>query len=82
VNIAKKAGLKTPRPHGKFKKAADGRIDMTDIDYALGFKHAKRHAIKDLAKRGVRPSQGEYFQKKLIEEMAKRGYATSEADAI
>jgi hypothetical protein len=43
---------------------------------------ALKEATEVLAKRGVRPSQGEYFMKYLTDEMAKRGYGVSVADAI
>lgn len=39
-------------------------------------------AIDYLSKRGIRPIQGDYFNKKLIEEMATRGFGVSANDAI
>lgn len=39
-------------------------------------------AVDYLSKRGVRPIQGDYFNKKLIEEMATRGFGVSANDAI
>lgn len=39
-------------------------------------------AVDYLSKRGIRPIQGDYFNKKLIEEMATRGFGVSANDAI
>ena len=39
-------------------------------------------AVDYLSKRGVRPIQGDYFNKKLIEQMATRGFGVSANDAI
>ena len=39
-------------------------------------------AVDYLSKRGIRPIQGDYFNKRLIEEMATRGFGVSANDAI
>lgn len=39
-------------------------------------------AVDYLSKRGIRPIQGDYFNKKLIEEMATRGFGVSANDVI
>ena len=43
---------------------------------------AFKQAVDYLSKRGVRPIQGDYFNKKLIEQMATRGFGISANDAI
>lgn len=53
-----------------------------NIKYNAELNKALNNSINVLNKRGVRASQGSYFDKKLIEEMAKQGYGVSANDAI
>lgn len=53
-----------------------------NIKYNVELNKALNNSINILNKRGVRASQGSYFDKKLIEEMAKQGYGVSANDAI
>lgn len=50
------------------------------------YNHARdqafTQAVDYLSKRGIRPIQGDYFNKKLIEEMATRGFGVSANDVI
>jgi hypothetical protein len=50
------------------------------------YNTARNKALKEsnaeLAKKGVRAIQGAYYEKKLAEAMAKRGYGVAANDAI
>lgn len=50
--------------------------------YNQARNQAFTQAVDYLSKRGIRPIQGDYFNKKLIEEMATRGFGVSANDAI
>ena len=55
-------------------------------DYKRKYNSRRNKALEEststLAKKGVREAQGEYFRKKLADEMAKRGYGVAVHDAI
>lgn len=52
------------------------------VRYNQARDQAFTQTVDYLAKRGIRPIQGDYFNKKLIEEMATRGFGVSANDAI
>lgn len=52
------------------------------VRYNQARDQAFKQAVDYLSKRGIRPIQGDYFNKRLIEEMATRGFGVSANDAI
>ena len=97
INKAKKAGVAAKKVYSATEKAATSsyRRVGTGAGRVMARKSAKRKSLynasrdramqestSELAKRGVRAAQGEYFERKLAEEMAKRGYGVAANDAI
>ena len=98
VNKAAKAGVASEKYLTSTEKALDskpwkrvgtghGRVRARQSANHKRKYNAKRNkALEEsnveLAKRGVRPAQGLYYQQKLTDEMAKRGYGVAVNDAI
>lgn len=97
INRAKKAGVATQQVLNGAERTATSsyRRVGTGAGRVMARKSAKRKSLynvgrakaleestSELAKRGVREAQGEYFRRKLADEMAKRGYGVAVNDAI
>ena len=98
INKASKAGVASKKILSSTEKALSskpwkrvgtgaGRVMAQQSSKAKRIYNAKRAAAlaesnRVLARRGVRPSQGQYYLNKLADEMAKRGYGISVNDAI
>lgn len=97
INKAAKAGIATNKALTSTEKAATSsyRRVGTGAGRVMAKASAKRKSLYnaarnealrqsniELAKRGVRPSQGDYYKAKLIEAMAKKGYGVAVNDAI
>ena len=98
INRAAKAGVASEKYLTSTEKALDskpwkrvgtghGRVRARQSANHKRKYNAKRNkALEEsnveLAKRGVRPAQGLYYQQKLTDEMAKRGYGVAVNDAI
>lgn len=96
LNKARKAGVAAYRPYSAAEKTANssyrrvgtgaGRVHAKRSAANKTAYNAKRakalEESKDiLNKRGVRESQGSYYEQKLADEMAKRGFGRSAAEA-
>ncbi len=56
-------------------------LNIKNLEYNKAREAALKESEAILAKRGVRPLQGEYYQIRLEREMSKRGYGRSDLDA-
>ena len=98
INKAAKAGVAPEKYLTSTEKALDskpwkrvgtghGRVRARQrADHKRKYNSRRNKALEEsnieLAKRGVRPAQGLYYQQKLTDEMAKRGYGVAVNDAI
>lgn len=98
INKAAKAGVASEKYLTSTEKALDskpwkrvgtghGRVRARQsADHKRKYNSGRNKALEEsnieLAKRGVRPTQGLYYQQKLTDEMAKRGYGVAVNDAI
>lgn len=98
INKAAKAGIASEKYLTSTEKALDskpwkrvgtghGRVRARQSanhkrEYNSRRNKALEESNSELAKRGVRPAQGLYYQQKLTDEMAKRGYGVAVNDAI
>jgi hypothetical protein len=67
----------TGASRSRLRKSAESKRS-----YNAGRNKALEESTSTLAKKGVRETQGEYFRRKLADEMAKRGYGVAVNDAI
>ena len=96
LNKARKAGVAAYRPYSAAEKTANssyrrvgtgaGRVHAKrSAANKTAYNDKRAKALKEskdiLNKRGVRESQGSYYEQKLTEEMAKRGFGRSAAEA-
>lgn len=56
-------------------------LNIKNLEYNKAREAALKESEAILAKKGVRPLQGEYYQIRLEREMSKRGYGRSDLDA-
>ena len=98
INKATKAGVASEKYLTSTEKALDskpwkrvgtghGRVRARQsANHKRKYNSRRNKALEEsnieLAKRGVRPVQGLYYQQKLTDEMAKRGYGVAVNDAI
>lgn len=97
INKAQKAGVSSAKVLSGAEKAATstyrrvgtgaGRVMARKSAKAKSLYNAARNnalneSNAELAKKGVRAIQGAYYEKKLAEAMAKRGYGVAANDAI
>jgi len=67
----------TGASRSRLRKSAESKRS-----YNAGRNNALNESNAELAKKGVRAIQGAYYEKKLAEAMAKRGYGVAANDAI
>ena len=97
INKAKRAGVaaeqvysnierKAAKPYGRVGTGVGHRIANATRKRKSLYNASRAEALKEsteyLGKRGVRAAQGTYFERKLADEMAKRGYGVAVNDAI
>lgn len=89
VASAKTYSAAERKAHSTYRRVGTGagRVQAQKAFKAKNrYNHARdqafTQAVDYLSKRGIRPIQGDYFNKKLIEEMATRGFGVSANDAI
>lgn len=77
---------KVAKPYGRIGTGVGHRLVSESrrrkVKYNAKRDIALEESTNTLAKRGVREAQGEYFQRKLADEMARRGYGVAVNDAI